>query len=290
MQILAIINLQDKIIDNFSNVRSQTFEKYFNNSQCDLCHTNHKRKVLYVFEHDGTMFAAGKTCFQKRYPKIRFGDLINRARNQQRIINEDCYDVRQLLAAGIEFVRTNGYDSDYSSKEFKVDCWHYIIKAQSSIDQRDVDRLIEYFTTITPTNDFVLNCKNVCTNQYCSHKVIGLIPALINTYNQSIMRANTKFYGEVGSKVDDSINATIVAIRRVDRQYAIYSQNSVQVFLKDDDGHVFCSWVLPISDDRATRGKVGDRVIIERFTVKSHFNGMYGNTTSILRPKFKLIK
>lgn len=298
LSILGKISLLDNVIIAYTREDLSSFKSSIEAPKCDLCGTNHTRHELYIIEEDGVRYTAGKACMEKKFGKKVVRYAFDAAHAEEKNIAANCFETKASIIAAIYQHQEEGFEKGETSNRFKCRYGDYFVESRASKTYEDhqklADRVIEHFVNIEATNTFVDSLKTLAGNKYHSDKVLGLFPAMVNSYYRDIEFAHQKqlaaketiFFGEDGDKAKNvNLNCTVISVRRCDGYYGSY----LQTYLQDEQGHVFV-WANTFTKEDGSVCESGSKIKLINFTVKNHFTGRLGNVTTIIRPKFQVIK
>ena len=295
LSILGKISLLDNVIIAYTREDLSNFKSSIEAPKCEICGTNHIRNELYIVEEDGVRYTAGKACMEKKFGKKVVRYAFDAAQAEEKNIAANCFETKASIIAALYQHQEEGFEKGETGNRFKCRYGDYFVESRYSEMyenlQKVADRVIEHFINIEATNTFVDSLKTLVGNKYHSDKVLGLFPAMVNSYYRDLELARQKqlaaketvFFGEDGDKVKNAnLECTVIAVRHCDGYYGSYTQT----YLQDQLGHVFV-WANTFAEENKACGN-GSKITLINFTVKNHFTGRLGNATMIIRPKYQV--
>ena len=311
--VLGKISLVDDVIISFTREDLSSYRQYINDPVCEICGRHHHRVELYIAEIDGERVVCGKRCLENAQGKEVVKLAIKQAKERTREIELARFEAKESLIGAVYQIKNFGFvasnNGDFSSSwDYKNHYYEYVEKGQRNEQFVQLAKQIElYYRMLVPSNDFEQSIHTVILNGYHSNKVLGLFPAAVNSYivmkarqsnNELANKHNleqTKYFGNVGDKVKQTIELELIGVRTIERAvtYSYYDNGtSLQYLLKDNEHHIF-SWTTTagIKIDQwhwLTKDHIGSKINVNSFTVKNHYESKLGHITSIIRPKFEI--
>lgn len=307
LEVIGKINLMDRVIVPFTRDDLSQYKKYFDAPVCEICHTNHIRTELYIIREDDKTYVAGSGCMRKKFGKTVVARAIKDGQERLKTYRECCWNVFSLISAAIAFLNDfiyipNNTDGQTSSSAlFKMKLREYYGKQSDVAHGEEAKKIIEHYLS-AKQNPFVDNVCQLITNEWCSDKVLGMFPAVVNGYRRSIEREHeaknekaTEYFGNVGDKVKNAnINVEIVFVDfEVGQGFSYWDQEHifVRTWLRDvESGHMFV-WNNGFKDPNTYKyiDKAGTKIKLINFTIKNQFDSKhFGKVNSIIRPKYEL--
>ena len=126
-----------------------------------------------------------------------------------------------------------------------------------------VEDALNWLATQTPSNDYMYNLKTACSNEYIHHKLIGIVAALMITYNKHLEKqkpvidtSNSDFIGNINDKIE-----VIVIAKRSAFFESMWGAGYVNTFV-DNNGNVLV-WKTGSSFEEGKKYKI-------KGTIKGH--------------------